>query len=208
MEDKKAQIIHSAIQLFQAKGYAGTSVRDIATKAEMNVSLISYYFNNKDGLLRNIFLLYFEKYFQTIEETVFKHSDKEDSEFIYEYIHAILSFHATEHVLSRFVLREMATDTQLVRELTATYLMKERQYFISLFHKIPLQDTPAIPDRFLLLQFKSMLIMPFLHAQYAREVWQLFPNEPYFVDRHTQVIMQWVTKTWSLPPKQRLKVAY
>lgn len=44
-----------AEKLFAANGYNGTSVRDIATKAKVNVSMISYYFGSKENLMEELF---------------------------------------------------------------------------------------------------------------------------------------------------------
>ena len=44
-----------AEKLFAASGYNGTSVRDIAAKAKVNVSMISYYFGSKENLMETLF---------------------------------------------------------------------------------------------------------------------------------------------------------
>ena len=44
-----------AEKLFAANGYNGTSVRDIASKAKVNVSMISYYFGSKENLMEELF---------------------------------------------------------------------------------------------------------------------------------------------------------
>ena len=41
--------------LFAEKGFNGTSVRDIAEKASVNLAMISYYFGSKDKLLEALF---------------------------------------------------------------------------------------------------------------------------------------------------------
>lgn len=46
-----------AEQLFAKKGFAGTSVRDIAQAADVNVSMISYYFGSKEKLIEALFQL-------------------------------------------------------------------------------------------------------------------------------------------------------
>ncbi|WP_229208735.1 TetR/AcrR family transcriptional regulator [Dyadobacter luticola] len=51
------QIIEVAEQLFAQKGFAGTSVRDIAQEADVNVSMISYYFGSKEKLIEALFQL-------------------------------------------------------------------------------------------------------------------------------------------------------
>ena len=52
--DKKELIIKSALSLFSEKGYKGTSVRDIATAANVNVAMINYYFGSKEGLFEKV----------------------------------------------------------------------------------------------------------------------------------------------------------
>lgn len=46
----KEHILKSALELFALNGYAGTTIQDIVKKADVNVSMISYYFGGKDGL--------------------------------------------------------------------------------------------------------------------------------------------------------------
>ncbi|MBN8853342.1 MAG: hypothetical protein BGO55_12610 [Sphingobacteriales bacterium 50-39] len=49
--DKREQILIVAEELFGANGFDGTSVRDIAHKAGVNLAMISYYFGSKEKLL-------------------------------------------------------------------------------------------------------------------------------------------------------------
>jgi AcrR family transcriptional regulator len=49
-EDARARLIDAAIKLFAEKGYEGTSVRDLATAAGVNVAAVSYHFGSKDAL--------------------------------------------------------------------------------------------------------------------------------------------------------------
>ncbi|MEO6905757.1 MAG: TetR family transcriptional regulator [Ginsengibacter sp.] len=52
--NKKEIIIQSAIKLFGTKGFEGTSVRDIAFDAQVNVAMINYYFGSKEKLFENV----------------------------------------------------------------------------------------------------------------------------------------------------------
>jgi len=52
--DPKLRIIDVATELFAQKGYAAVGVREIAKDAEVNISMISYYFGGKVGLLKYI----------------------------------------------------------------------------------------------------------------------------------------------------------
>lgn len=53
--DKQIQIINIAEKLFSAKGFDGTSVRDIAEEGGINVAMVSYYFGSKEKLMQAIF---------------------------------------------------------------------------------------------------------------------------------------------------------
>jgi TetR/AcrR family transcriptional regulator len=48
--DVRARIVHSALDLFAAKGYAATSLREIAEAARTTKPMIYYYFRSKEGL--------------------------------------------------------------------------------------------------------------------------------------------------------------
>jgi len=51
---KKIHLMECAEKLFAEKGYAETSIRDIAKQASMNSAMISYYFGSKEKLVKTI----------------------------------------------------------------------------------------------------------------------------------------------------------
>lgn len=53
--DKQVQIMEAAEKLFAGHGFAGTSVRDIAEAANVNLAMISYYFGSKEKLMESMF---------------------------------------------------------------------------------------------------------------------------------------------------------
>ncbi|SFH77382.1 TetR/AcrR family transcriptional regulator [Halpernia frigidisoli] len=55
MISKEHNILFAAEKLFSEKGFDGTSTREIATAAKVNVSMISYYFGSKEKLLESLF---------------------------------------------------------------------------------------------------------------------------------------------------------
>ncbi len=61
MSDKKQQkpnskerILRTAISLFARKGFAETGMRELASDAEVNLSMVNYFFGSKKGLLKEI----------------------------------------------------------------------------------------------------------------------------------------------------------
>ena len=54
MSDKKQHIINSAVELFAEKGFEGSSIRELAARANVNVAMVNYYFGSKDKLFETI----------------------------------------------------------------------------------------------------------------------------------------------------------
>lgn len=53
--DTKTKILHAANSLFAKHGFAGASVRDIASGADVNLSAVNYHFKNKVNLYWSVF---------------------------------------------------------------------------------------------------------------------------------------------------------
>ena len=49
-QDKREHIITKAIELFAEKGFEGSSIRDLATIADVNIAMVNYYFGSKEKL--------------------------------------------------------------------------------------------------------------------------------------------------------------
>ena len=60
-EYTRQSIIRAAVTLFAEKGFEGSSVRDIVTKARVNQAAINYHFKGKDGLYLEVLKAAFEK---------------------------------------------------------------------------------------------------------------------------------------------------
>ncbi len=59
--DSKKRILQEAARLFATKGYSAVGVREIAEAANVNVSMISYYYSGKFGIFKEIVKLYFDE---------------------------------------------------------------------------------------------------------------------------------------------------
>ena len=67
MIDKKEILLQAAEELFGENGFEGTSMRQLAKKAGMNVAMVSYYFGSKDKLFEELVRRKTEKTRATIE---------------------------------------------------------------------------------------------------------------------------------------------
>ncbi|GER66407.1 putative HTH-type transcriptional regulator YttP [Weizmannia acidilactici] len=187
----KEKILNTAISLFHTYGYRGTTIRAIASAAKVNSANISYYYNGKQGLLEACFIRFFEPYIACLEEVV-QDAQNLPGEGLIRAIRRMLYFQSENHLLSRFVWREVTIDSQIVREITSTYLMKER-YLLKKLAKawfgLGMQGNKL---NFMVIQLRSMIAMPYLNSQYIREVWGMQPEEPYFTEQYSRAITEWL----------------
>lgn len=162
INQSQQKVLDAASQLFFQKGFHGTSVRDIAEKADCNVSLISYYFKSKQGLLEYSVTHYYEAYLATIEETLERTKSKNSIEQLKMFVADVVQYKQEHYQFSCFIHRELSLDSVFVREMAVTYLAKENHYLKeALFNALP--RTKSSLDRdFLLMHLKGMLTTPYI----------------------------------------------
>lgn len=68
--DIKEHIMHISARLFSENGFHATSIRDIAKEANCSLSMVYYYFQNKDDLYYELAYSEFIKLNQKIDEEI------------------------------------------------------------------------------------------------------------------------------------------
>ncbi|MBY0124107.1 forespore capture DNA-binding protein RefZ [Bacillus sp. S/N-304-OC-R1] len=196
----KRAIVDAAITLFNANGFDGTSVRDIAKKAKVNPANIAYYFDNKHGLLEYCFTVFFEGYVEQIEAG-FSIVDQGAADCLKKITENIMNYQFENMYLTRLILREISLDSQVVREIMSTYLMKERFYLSKVLEiGMKSREFRTLSPDYMILQWKGLLSMPFLNTQYMTEVLHVMPNEKYFAEKYVREIYRWIEGVVSKQP--------
>ncbi|WP_226667010.1 forespore capture DNA-binding protein RefZ [Metabacillus litoralis] len=193
LNDTRQRILNSAIELFNSKGFTGTSVREIASKANVNVAHISYYFKGKGGLLEFLVSYYYEGYIKLIEENYAHLQYSSVHSVLSKIILDILNYQHENRQLSRLVYREVTVDSILIREVMTTYLTKEKYFIKALFEqgiKEGYYRKAFIPH--LIIQLRSLLHMPYLQPQYMSEVLHIQSHETYFVHQYYKELKIWL----------------
>ncbi len=75
----RESIIKAAVHLFADKGFDGTSVRDIVTKARVNQAAINYHFKTKDGLYLEVLKTAFDKLTTDFDPETLKSLSREEA---------------------------------------------------------------------------------------------------------------------------------
>ena len=111
--DKQIQIIETAETLFADRGYDGTSVRDIADEAGVNVAMISYYFGSKDKLLEALFELRIGSIQMRVENLI-----KDDSLSPLEKVNMLIDDHV-ERVMQKQCFHKIMISVLLTNKIPA-----------------------------------------------------------------------------------------
>ncbi|WP_066292268.1 forespore capture DNA-binding protein RefZ [Bacillus sp. FJAT-29937] len=190
--DVKRAIVNAAISLFNVNGFDGTSVRDIANKAKVNSANIAYYFDNKHGLLEHCFTVFFEGYVEQIEDGA-STLDQGAAGCLRKITENVMYYQFENIYLTRLIWREISIDSQIVREIMSTYLMKERFYLSKVFERgMKTREFRTLSPDYMILQLKGLLSMPFLNIQYMTEVLHVMPNEKYFAEKYIREVYHWI----------------
>ncbi|RDY65724.1 forespore capture DNA-binding protein RefZ [Halobacillus sp. SY10] len=152
------KVLDVACRLFYSQGFNGTSVRDIAKAANVNVSLIHYYFKSKQGLFESLAVSYFEPYLEMLENE----QPSEGEYRLNDLVKKILHYKQSNYQLSCLLNRELTLNTTFAREMLVTYLAKENHLLTQiLFHKNSHIDV-TFKEKLCLLQLKGLLNAPFM----------------------------------------------
>ncbi len=193
LDSTRNRIVEAAIGLFHANGYSGTSVRDIATKAKVNVAHISYYFSSKAGLHEHLITSFLEEYMLILEYQFKKIKTYSARECLLSTISSVLQFHRENSKLASYVYREIMLQTTLAREIMITYLAKEKQFYKYVFeYGRKTKEFHAISVPLTVAQLRNMISMPFLHASYLSEVWQIMPYDANGLMQYEKIIVKWL----------------
>jgi AcrR family transcriptional regulator len=180
----RQKIVAAAVALFDSQGFDGTTVRQIACKAGVNVALISYYFKNKKGLLEYVMVEYYEALFRELDACRF------DSEWdsLYALLRNMLArlvrFQCESYQVTRLIQRELSVESMLGREIMSTYLVRLKHYFSAIIEEgmgegeFPLLEVDAI-----VIQLLAITSFPYTYPQIIREVFYMEPLEEQFVEQ-------------------------
>ncbi|MET7256872.1 TetR/AcrR family transcriptional regulator [Dyadobacter jiangsuensis] len=129
-EKSEDKIREAAKRVFLKKGFDGTTSRDIAKEADMNIALTNYYFRSKEKLFLEIFKDVLEEYFQNMLTILNKDIDIKSK--ISEIIDNDFAMMKKEPDLVIFIMNEihkspqrLFPDMSIFRQVRETYLKKQ-----------------------------------------------------------------------------------
>jgi AcrR family transcriptional regulator len=133
--DKKEHIMEVAVALFAEKGYEGTSIRDLAHEADVNIAMINYYFGSKEKLF--VELLASKARFMREKIDAVQNDDSlseldKINQIIDGYINRFLSQPAFHRVLQQELL---VTNREILHQNVTDLFVKNTQDIVAIIEK-------------------------------------------------------------------------
>lgn len=116
--DARQDIISVAKELFAHMGLEGTTVKDIADRAQVNISAISYYFKGKEGLYRTCLEEFGKEQLRLCGRFLQPAESKEDFKLrLKMFAEEFLGFHLKETNVCRILSRDFDSRNPIAMEV-------------------------------------------------------------------------------------------
>lgn len=108
--DIRQRILKVSTRLFAQMGFEGTSLRDIAKEAQVNVAMVSYYFGNKEGLYLECISHFAKSKIETEQEILKQPKSPEEFKTRFrQIVENKLRVFAEDRDAHKIIMREMQT---------------------------------------------------------------------------------------------------
>ncbi|RPH28890.1 MAG: TetR/AcrR family transcriptional regulator [Bacteroidales bacterium] len=154
------KLIETAKELFLTKGVDRVGVREIATKAGINLSLMNYYFRSKEMLFEAIFEMLINEKALVLKQIL--DSDKPLEEKIRSYVYTYIDILIEDPLLVSFVLSAIHRNNEKIVNLKAIYNLYNTDSFVAqLKREADLgRIKPIEPEQFYVSMI-SLILFPF-----------------------------------------------
>ena len=168
MENK---IINAARAVFIEKGYAETSMSEIAARVGINRPTLHYYFRTKEKMFQAVFSGIVSSVIPKVFEALMQ-QEKTISERIENIIDAYYALFLENPHLPMFMLRELNRDSELLISTIKELQVVESAHnaINSLQNEMDEGKLNQVPLQFIFYNFYSLLVMPYLTLDISDKV--------------------------------------
>ena len=142
---KKLLLLSTAAEVFSAKGYHNTTVKDVVDKAAVSVGTFYFYFKSKEDL----FIALYQSIIKEFSEITMSVIDVENFTMIKNYTRvmtATLWMYDRKREIARIMLLEAATAEPSFQSLEINRIKDFAQTMAGWFEKFKLHNKVSIPD--------------------------------------------------------------
>ena len=183
--DPKDRILDAATSLFAQRGFHGVGVREIASAANVNVAMISYYFNGKVGILQAIMDGFFERYMQLLDGA--NDLSKSPEECLRELVRRIIHMARENTDATLVTYHELPLDNPEIRELKAERVSQLVSSVGGLIARFGFEPTDRFPLSIVGPSLISMIFGALRNRPVLQHVFQIEFDDAYY-ERYADAI--------------------
>ncbi len=154
------KLIETAKELFLVKGVDRVGVREIATKAGINLSLMNYYFRSKEKLLETIFEMLIENKAIILRQIL--DSDKPIEIKIKDYVYKYIDLLIEDPLLVSFVLSIIHRNNDKITKMRVIMNLYNSEHFVAqLKREAEMGRIKSIDSEQFYISMLALIIFPF-----------------------------------------------
>ncbi|SHE79840.1 transcriptional regulator, TetR family [Fodinibius roseus] len=176
-QDTEEQIFEAASRIFQRKGYAGARMQEIADEADINKSMLHYYYRSKDKLFRKVYQREMSRFFPVL----FKVLSSQDpfDEKLERLIDTYYAFLNDNPRIAQFIIYEMNQHPDRFRNFIKEKGIHPPDDFVKQIKKeVDRGRMDAVDPRQLFISIVGVILFPFI-ARTMVEVFFEFDEEQF-----------------------------
>lgn len=133
-DNTKESLIAAGIQLFAKNGFDGVSVKEIAAQAGVNVSLVSYHFDGKEGLYRSCLAQFGRERLAVVEKLLQPPSTAEELRIkLGVFVDEVLTKHAEQPDVCQLIHNEAEKQDPIIQDIFEQTFLKAFDTFVTFF---------------------------------------------------------------------------
>ncbi len=171
-KDTEELIFEAACRVFQRKGYAGARMQEIADEADINKSMLHYYYRSKDKLFKKVYQREIARFFPVIFGVL--DSDIPLDEKIEQLIEAYYGFLSDNPKIPQFVIYEMNQNPERLRKfIQESNIHPPRNFHNQVKQEIKAGRMNKIAPEQLLTSIVALILFPFMAETMIQGIFSL-----------------------------------
>lgn len=178
LKEPRERILEAGAELFGTKGYSAVGVREIAQKANVNISMISYYYSGKFGILQEII----RKYFDNVRKIFLRVSAENlpPDETIRKLVDEFVTLMRDKTIFCKVAITEMPFNLPEFADFKAEVIKMHIEYLyqtleITKYWLISPKYNPIVGPAAISLIFSHFLFGPFI-----KRVWDIELDDDFY----------------------------
>lgn len=192
----RGKILATALQVFAERGFDGARTRDIADRAGANLGLITYYFQNKDGLWREAVATAFVELQRELTEAMAAHAAEGEREQLEQVARRFIRFVARKPEFMRLMNDEGKHDSPRMQWLVDRFVRPMHEGFRVLIERgQAVGFLPRVPVTSLLYIVLGAAGLIFSQAPECRRITGIDPTDEAFATAHADAVIRLLTES-------------